>query len=46
MPCTQDRQSYYLLHYDEAQIEITVTDTDDIKPPQVYGACQKCGHVS
>lgn len=28
--------SLYLLHYDEAHVEITVTDTDDMKAPQVY----------
>lgn len=45
IPSTQGRQSYHL-HYDEAHIEITVTDTDDIKAPQVYRACQKWGSVS
>lgn len=43
---TELSSSLYLIHYDEANIEITVADTDDMKAPQVYIAWQKWGLVS
>lgn len=36
---TELSSSLYLIHYDEANIEITVTDTDDMKARQAYRAC-------
>lgn len=36
---TELSSSLYLIHYDEANIEITIADTDDMKARQVYRAC-------